>query len=59
MKKHHGKAAHQAIMQGVVDFSVLAEIVDLIKSTRQCLSEGAEAKMFFEMHFKSPAYCIT
>lgn len=50
LKKHHGKTAHQTIMQGVVDFSVLAEIVDLIKSIRQCLSEGTEAEMFFEMH---------
>ena len=50
LKKHHGKTAHQAIMQGVVDFCVLAQIIDLVKSIRQHPPEGVEAEMFFQMH---------
>jgi hypothetical protein len=50
LKKHHGKTAHQAIMQGVVDFCVLAQIVDSVKSIRQHPPEGVEAEMFFQVH---------
>ena len=38
------------IYQGVVDFCVLAQIVDLVKSIRQHPPEGVEAEMFFQMH---------
>ena len=50
LKKHHGIAAHKAIMEGEFDFSGLSEIIDLIELIRQRPSQGAEAEMFFQMH---------
>ncbi len=29
LKKHHGKAAHQVIMEAIVDFAALSAIIDL------------------------------
>ena len=57
LKKHHGKAAHQTIMQGIVDFCVLAQIVDLVESMRQSFSECIAAEMFFKMHL-NPLHAV-
>lgn len=32
LKTHHGKAAHEAVMQGVIDLSLLAAVANLVKS---------------------------
>ena len=50
LKKHHGKTAHQAIMQHMVDFTALSVIVDPVEVLRERLSQSAEAQMFFVMH---------
>ena len=31
LKKHHGKAAHQVIMEAIVDFAALSAVIDLPK----------------------------
>ena len=32
LKTHHSKAAHEAVMQGVIDLSLLAAVANLVKS---------------------------
>ena len=52
LEKHHGKTAHQAIMQQMVDFTALSVIIDPAEVLRERLSQSAEAEMFFMMHRK-------
>jgi hypothetical protein len=56
-EKHHGKTAHQAIMQTIIEFSALAPVIDLSEVLRKRLSQSSEAKMFFVMH-SNPLYII-
>ena len=50
LEKHHGKGAHQAIMQAVVDFTALSAVIELVELRRHRRSEHFEAEMFFGMH---------
>jgi len=50
LEKHHGKSAHQAIMQNMVDFTALSVIIDLAEVLGERFSKSTEAEMFFVMH---------
>jgi hypothetical protein len=50
LEKHHGQGAHQAVVQGIVDFRRLPGIVNGLEKHRQGFSDRAEAQMFFDMH---------
>ena len=50
LEKHHGKGAHQAIMQAVVDFTALSAVIEPAELHGHRGSERFEAEMFFGMH---------
>jgi hypothetical protein len=50
LKKHHGESTHQAVMQTIIDLSLLSAVFDLPESLCHFLSHGGEAEMFFLMH---------
>jgi hypothetical protein len=54
LEKHHGKGAHQTIMNGKVDLTSLTLVVDLPKVFCDCLSESCETQVFFGMHQLCP-----
>ena len=50
LEKHHGKAAHQDIVQAMVNLCNLASISDLPEAFSHCILQGGEAQMLFYVH---------
>ena len=50
LKKHHGQSAHKTVVQGIVDFTCLPTVIDIVEELWKSLSQRTEAQMFFGMH---------
>ena len=50
LKKHHGKSAHQTIVQFKPHLARLPSIGDLVELIRKNVSESRKAQMFFDVH---------
>jgi len=54
LEKHHGKAAHQDIVQAMLNLCNLAGISDLPEAFSHCILQGGEAQMLFYVHYPFP-----
>jgi hypothetical protein len=54
LEKHHGKAAHQTVVQCKPKLSGLPDVGDLSEVIREDVSQSGKAQMLFDVHAPSP-----
>jgi hypothetical protein len=54
LEKHHGKAAHQTVVQRKPKLSGLPDVGDLSEVIREDVSQSGKAQMLFDVHAPSP-----
>jgi len=56
LEKHHGKPGHQAVMELMIKFALLAQVIDRKKMFAKRLSQRVKLQMFFGMQFAFSIY---
>ena len=54
LKEHHGKSGHQAVMELMIEFALLTQVLDCKKVFAKRLSQRVKLQVLFWMQLASP-----